>query len=292
MRSCIYCGKELEKDEKCNCFGAINRRNQSANANTNNTSSKSSSHYKNSHSSTSNSYHTGYTKRENPFRSAWNRYTTRKNAAREHYNNVKKTPKRNIFFDTLSFFKSPVTTVSYTSHLGISFVFIIAALAGALAGLCIYLILLSFIKRAGAITSPLTIPLALWSGTEILSGIAFSLVVGAIVGVVIFLLYCTSFYIVNRLIFRDSSKFSEFLKALSLCPLPLVISGVFGVIFGLFSINLMAVILLCGAVFTIILTYEVLKARWRYQSENQILYGTLLGFLMLAILAISLIPKF
>lgn len=292
MRSCIYCGKELEKDEKCNCYSAINRRKQNSNANTSDTSAKSNNRYESSHNNASNSYHTGYTKRENPFKSAWNRYTTRKNAARVHYNNVKKAPKRNIFFDTLSFFKSPVTTASYTSHLGISFVFIIAALAGALSGLCIYLILLSFIKRAGSITSPLTIPLALWDGTQILSGIAFSLIVGAIVGVVIFLLYCTSFYIVNRLIFRDSSKFSEFLKSLSLCPLPLAVSGVLGVIFGLFSIYLMAVILLSGAVFTIILTYEVLKARWRYQSENQILYGTLLGFLMLAMLSISLIPNF
>lgn len=291
MRSCIYCGKELEKDEKCNCYSAINRRNQNKKASTSDTDAKNDRH-EDGHNSASNSYHTGYTRRENPFKSAWNRYTTRKNAARQHYNNVKKTPRRNIFFDTLSFFKSPATTALYTSHLGISFVFIIAALAGALAGLCIYLILLSFIKRVGSITSPLTIPLALWSGTEILSGIAFSLIVGAIVGVVIFLLYCTSFYIVNRLIFRDSSKFSEFLRALSLCPLPLAVSGVFGVISGLFSIYLMAVILLCGAVFTIILTYEVLKARWRYQSENQILYGTLLGFLMLAMLAISLIPKF
>ena len=284
MRSCIYCGKELEKGELCNCSTAVNKRNAKAQ----DTASSDSNNNYNSYNN-SNSYHTGYTKRENPFKSAWNRYTDRKNAARSHFNSAKKTPRRNIFFDTLSFFKSPINTVSNTSHLTISFVFVVSALAGALVGLCAYLILLSLIHLGVTITSTSAIALGIFSNTDVIAGIGASLIIGAVVGCIVYLLYCTSFYLVNRLIFRDSAKFRELLTSLSLCPLPLVISGILGLIFGLFSLATLVIIIFVGAIFTTILTYEVLKLRWCYYAPNQVLYGTISGFFIFALIVSSLL---
>jgi len=285
MRSCIYCGKELEKDELCNCSAAVSKRNAKAQ----NTASSDSNHTYNEYTNP-NSYHTGYTKRENPFKSAWNRYTTRKNAARAHFSSAKKVPRRNILFDTLSFFKSPINTVINTSHISIGFVFAMSALAGALVGICAYLILLSLIHIGVTITSTSAIALGIFSNTDVLAGMGSSLIIGAVAGCIVYLLYCSSFYLVNRLIFRDPAKFRELLTSLSLCPLPLAISGILGLVFGLFSLTTLVIIIFVGAIFTVILTYEVLKLRWCYHAPNQVLYGTILGFFVFALIISSLTP--
>jgi len=285
MRSCIYCGKELEKGELCNCSVAVSKRNSKAQ----NTASSDSKNTYNDYNNT-NSYHTGYTKRENPFKSAWNRYTTRKNAARVHFSTAKKPHRRNILFDTLSFFKSPINTVTTTSHISIGFVFVVSALAGALVGICSYLILLSLIHIGVTITNTSAIALGIFSNTDVLAGMGASLIIGAIVGCIVYLLYCSSFYLVSRLIFRDSAKFRELLTSLSLCPLPLAISGILGLVFGLFSLTTLVIIIFVGAIFTVILTYEVLKLRWCYYAPNQILYGTILGFFVFALIVSSFTP--
>lgn len=287
MRSCIYCGKELAKDEKCDCYRAQARRNENAhqpppNNNTQNTGSNNYYHKKNT-----NSYHTGYTRKENPFKSAWNRYCTRKRVARTNHTQYKKSPKRNILFDFISFFKSPTTTVADTAHISIGFVFVIAAASGALLGISLYLILMSSLKLTSTLVAP--IPPTVVTMNDFVSGFIFSLIAGMIIGIILYSLYCLSFYLINRLVFREPTKYSDFFSSLSLCPLPIAVFSVLGAIFGLVSSSALAIIVLCGLMFSLLLTYEVLKIKWIGFSQNQIMYGTLLSFFIFCLILSSLV---
>ena len=66
MRSCIYCGRDLEKDEKCGCPGAVNARRAKENAE--NSAGNGENWQANTNSGwQDNTYRTGYTTKKKKF---------------------------------------------------------------------------------------------------------------------------------------------------------------------------------------------------------------------------------
>ena len=102
MRSCIYCGRELEKDEVCNCPQSVARRaaknNESAksDANDKNTQKENTHHYQKKDNTnnyknpyrTETSYKTGYAGKESKFERARTKFHTKRAARKSNAKQV------------------------------------------------------------------------------------------------------------------------------------------------------------------------------------------------------------
>lgn len=289
VRSCIYCGKELKKDEQCTCPTAVAKR-MAHTSDTNNTkdnSANSGSAY--SYSTKNNTYHTGYTKKENPIKSAWRTYLQRKKAARANNSTVKKPLRRNLIFDMLSFIKSPVTTVYNPGEMSVAFILLISAISGIFTSFGIYTLLVKIINGAATIkTGSLNVNMVV-SGINGVSGAAIIAVIGAVFGMVFFLVCCAGMYFVSRAVFKYNMRFWEFASKLVLCPLAVSVSGILAIVFGMFSTAVFLLIILCGTIASFVLTYEALRSIWNTKTPNQVLYGMLLSILIVGVLLSNIV---
>ncbi len=283
MRSCIYCGRELQKDEQCTCPTSVAKR-MSNSSDTNNANSQKSTYSYGA----DNTYHTGYTKRENPIKRAWHTYLQRKKAARSKGSTVKKPLRRNFIFDVISFIKSPVTTIYNPGEMSVFLVLLISAVSGIFTGLGLCAIFAKIINAVALIRGPLSINMLLGGISSIL-GAAIIVFVGALAGVVLFLVWSASLYVISKGIFKCNMRFWEFASKLVLCPLAVSISSILAITFGMFSVSVFCVIILCGIITSFVLTYEALRSIWNIKTPNQVLYGMLLSILIFGIIVSNIV---
>lgn len=283
MRSCIYCGRELEKGEVCNCPGAAARRSANSTNNTNNTAHSDTNgqtqNNQSSHNSYNNTYHTGYTARENPVKRAWERRRTRATARRnsgEH---------KHFWSGLWGFIKrfviSPVDTISNPGYISKGTALTLAMISGAIINLCLYFL------RTGAVRTPFGIVLSLITANPMQSYsnlfyIVTSLISGAIAGILLFFIFAGIFYFISKLVFRQSIRFWDFAPRFSLTPMPLVMLSIIGILIGTLSSTSLAIMIICGLVGMVILTYEALRTILVSYPSGKVMYATVLGYLIFA----------
>lgn len=275
MRSCIYCGRELEKGEVCNCPQSAARRN----AKNNNTSSAESGSEKKESNSynpnyNQNTYTTGYTQKESKAKRAWERHKMKRSVS-----NDGRTMSSNVFAILKQFFKSPVETVINPPHIGKAVVILLTAIQGALIWLSMFFILTN-VRRG---------PFAMLAGLISFDGRGYRNILqmlltalsGAISGVLIYFIYSGVFYGINRLIFRFNTRFWDFSQRFALTGIPLALVGVVGALFSTFSSTTLVILMLCGAASWAVLTYEGLKTEWVTKSSGKTVYAMMLGFFVI-----------
>lgn len=278
MRSCIYCGRELEKGEVCSCPTSVARRNARDNAVKAEKADKKSE--KNSYNPNYNrdTYTTGYTKKESKLKHAWERHKFKRSASKKE-----KNTSENIFALLKQFFASPVETVINPPYISKSIIIILTAIQGALIWLSMFFILTN-VKRG---------PFALLANVLSLNGQGYKNILemlltaisGAISGIVIYFIYSGIFYGINRLIFKFNTRFWDFSQRFALTGIPLALVGVAGALFSAFSSTTLMILMLCGAVSWAVLTYEGLKTEWITKSSGKTVYAMLLGvFLIFSII--------
>lgn len=283
MRSCIYCGRELEKDEVCNCPQSVARRaaknNESAksDANDKNTQKENTHNYKNPYR-TETSYKTGYAGKESHFERTRTKFHT-KRAARK---SSARTADPKGFFAGLwryvvNFIKSPVDSITNPGHIGKGAILTIAAVMGAVLWLCMF-----FILRGGAV-GPIKLLASAMSfngsaGYKLIGMIALSIVSGAISGIVLFFLYSGIFYLINRFIMRLRTDYWEFCIRLVSAWIPFTVICVIGTLLSFLAPITLAILLLCGAATVAVLTYEALKTEWISQPAGKVMYAMMLGY--------------
>lgn len=276
MRSCAYCGRDLQDGEQCNCPGAVARRENKKN-NTNSYANK-------NHNDNRTSYHTGYTQKENPLKRAWKKNRMKAAARRNAYkskNNYTNTPMDQGFWKNLwkfiaKFVVSPIETIANPGYINKGTVLVLAGIQGAIINLCIYFL------RTGAVRSPFGIALSLITFNPMrsysnLMYIGLAILSGIISGILIFFIYSGIFYFLNRFIMRQRTLFWDFSQRLVLTPIPFTAISVLGILFGMISSTTLAIMVLIGLVSMIILTYEALKTEWISFSNSRVFYMTILG---------------
>lgn len=280
MRSCIYCGRELEKGEVCNCAGAAARRTSTSdtsnNSQSNTTNQTNYNNYNTTNNTTNNTYHTGYTERENPVKRAWERRRTKATArknSRGNYSNrgVWELIKRVVF--------APVDAVSNPGYISKATALVISMISGAIINLCLYFL------RTGAIRSPFGIVLSLITINPLQSYsnlfyIITSIISGAIAGILMFFVFAGTFSLISKFVFKQRIQFWELAPRFSLTVIPLVLTSVIGILFGTLSSTSLAILIICGLVGMVILTYEALRTVLIAYPPNKVMYATILGFLI------------
>ena len=274
MRSCIYCGKELEKGEVCNCAQSTARRQSKTADNGQNTDSSYSTNYGTGDAQYSQtSYRTGYTKKESRIKRAWERFKMKRAIKRTYRNNVVRT---GLWEVVKRFIKSPVETIMNPPYIGMGAMVLIAALQGMFTWLCVYFIMNNV--RRGIFTALASL-MSFYGiqGYTNLVHIAMAAISGAVAGIILFFIYTGIFYFINRVIFRMNTDYRSFSQRLVLAGIPMTVIAIIGTLFSFLEQTTLLIFLCCGVISWVVLTYEALRAEWMGKSYGKIMYAMLGG---------------
>lgn len=266
MRSCIYCGRELEKGEVCDCPQSVAHRagKQQSSADkkhetkneekkTENKQWKTQHNYSNPYK-TETSYKTGYAGTESKFERAKMKRKARKAAKKAR---TTRTSTRSVnpkgFFGELGkyimrFIKSPIDTISNPPHIGKASIMTIAALQGVVLWLCMF-----FILRGGGV-GPLKILTSLMNfnggaGYSLVLQILLCMLSGAMSGVVLFFLYSGIFWLINRFMMRLKTEYWEFSIRLASTWILFTVVCAIGVLLSMLSPVTLMILVLCGSAY-------------------------------------------
>ncbi|MCD8390391.1 MAG: hypothetical protein LUD03_00935, partial [Firmicutes bacterium] len=107
--------------------------------------------------------------------------------------------------------------------------------------------------------------------------------------IIFFFIYVGVFYLINRFIFRLRSTFTNMAQKLVFTTVPGVVITAAGVLISFFSATTLMILMLCGGLITIILSYEALDSEWSVYSRTKSLYGVILGYFVLFTLICTLL---
>ena len=275
MRSCIYCGKELEKGEVCSCPQSEARRRAQNDSNHQSTENSYGTNYNTYDTQTSQtSYRTGYTKKESKIKRMWERFKMKRSIKRAN----RQSRVCIGLLDTVKrFIKSPVETIMNPPYIGMGAMVAIAAIQGAATWLCVYCIMYN-INRGIVKTLASLMSLYSMQGYANVMNVSLALFSGALTGILLFFVYTGIFYFINRVIFRLNTDYSSFSQRLVLAGIPMTVVGIIGTLLSFISSTTLVILLICGAISWVILTYEALRAEWSGKSYGKIMYASLAGF--------------
>lgn len=313
MRSCIYCGKELAPGERCNCRQSAAHHKaageSSGGNNYNNTSDNSSKHNEKKNTrkekkeqraernSTQNAYQgsgyndptrtayrTGYTKKDNPFKEAFEKARVKKKARKATAYRRGQFGK-GFFRDLLTALRFPIQSVQNPKRMSMWQMIVLWAMQGALAWLGIFFITTHAARGPFALIGNLLAFHGI-EGYKTIMYILLTILSGGIAGVLVFFLYTGIFFGINRFIMRDTStRYSSFCERLAMTALPFSAIALVGTALSLISITTLITLLVCGAAVFVVLTYEALKTQWAWVPQDRTLMCLMLGFFIIAIAA-------
>lgn len=255
MRECIYCGRILEKGEKCSCAMSVARRMEKEKNQEPDQKSKQKQKQEKKQAckkeTRDNSYKKQYTGRKMNFNAG--------GVFRDFINHF------------ISFIKSPIETVMNPGPMSKGLIIMFAAFEGIILGLCTYSIMTNTLRGAFRFLGNL-MGFGGMNGYSAIKGWLLSAVSGGVSGIVVFFIYSGIFYIVNRWIFKQFTPYWEFVKRFAFAALPVSLIGLIGVVLGLFSQVTFTALLLCGLIGTLIITYEILRSVWYSKSPSITIY--------------------
>lgn len=272
MRSCMYCGRELEAGEVCTCAqSAAHRARKSQDTKSKTQDNK--ENYRNPYR-TQTTYTTGYSASESRFKRARDKHRARRAAKT-------KTDKKNFFRSLgeyiLAFMKSPMDKIARPPHIGKGGILSIAAVMGAVLWLCML-----FIMRGGN-AGPLKLIGSIIgfggkTGYSYAAQVIACVVIGALSGIIVFLLYSGVFFLINRFIFKLQTPFWEFSIRLVSAWIPFTVICAIGSLLSILSPLTLMTLLVCGAASVALLTYEALRTEWISRPASKVMYAMLLGY--------------
>ena len=289
MRSCIYCGRELQDKEQCNCPGAQMRRAAKTNAAGSNNSGHAGStgNAENSGGSNQNGYYrTGYTGNDGRIKRKWHRIKTKQAERRNRVKNSKNA--KGVFSAIWKFIKSPAESILNPKAFSMPQMALIAAAQGAIIGMGIYFVATGASRSWFGFLANL-IGFRGLNGYRMILNIIMSAVSGAVGGTVLFFIYSGVFYAINRLIFKSYNSFTSFLQRLILTNTPFTVFAAVGVLLAMFSTTTLMILLICGAMSSFVMTYISLCGEWSSHSESKVFYAMLLGYFIMFTFICSLL---
>jgi cation transport ATPase len=286
IRTCMYCGRELEAGEVCHCAQseqARKRREQSQKKSEGAASAKSTEGAEQSGQTT---YRQPYTSQPRP-KENW----TQK--AKRSYQRVSAKFKQRgagrkagflhnfgTFF--ARFFRSPVYTVSNPANMGVGESLILVAAQAIVSALVILFAYRSVLRGISSLITSLIPGMGGAASVALIGGwnpaILFCVVIGFIF--LQFFLLSALFFFITRVMMRQSKvKFWNVAVRFAISSLPITVIGLAGIVFSFFSLPTVLVLLALACVMSVVLGYEGLCAEWQL-SPDRVIWITILGYMV------------
>lgn len=258
MRSCIYCGRDLEKGEKCGCPGAVNARRAKEGASYN-AGSKQSNPEGGWQDST---YRTGYTTKKKKFN------FKKPNFKKPEF---KKNAKEVTGF-TKRFIHDPINCISNPGFLKPVQIILIIIATALFVSLCGFFILARFMPFIYNIRNLLKY--TLW---------------GTLGGVILEFLFILVLYLVNRFMLKRRLSFMTFATRPAAALIPLMLFALLGALLSFFAGPSAIMLLLTGFVLNIVLTYEGMRSEWSFMPASRTMYTLGLSYFIFFVIVFNIL---
>ncbi|MBQ3427112.1 MAG: hypothetical protein IJH37_08215 [Clostridia bacterium] len=280
MRECIYCGRQLEKGEVCTCAMSLKkRREREENA--------AAAEPEPEARETAREDKTA--KKEEKRREKEEKKRAKQQARRTAGGRTKgKNALLGAWRLVMDFLRSPIETIMNPSDMGMAETLILVVVEGMIGGLCAYSII------TGASRGPFSflgniLGFKGISGYSVLLGWFMSALSGALSGTLIFFIYSGIFYLINKWVFRCFSPYREFIKRFAFVAMPMAAVGIAGIVLGMFSQRTFGLLLVVGAVGTVILTYELLRSMWYSKSASKTMLVMMLAIFVFMLIVSNIV---
>lgn len=271
MRCCMYCGRELQKDEKCNCPQSVARRRNSEN-------NKNTSENFNAKKSASNNFNKEQTKKSSKAKKV--KFKKVHNFNKDGLISTFKT-----FF--INFLHDPVYTVSNPGAMDKTESLILVAFQG------IIFSLITFFSYSGMKRNILSVLINAvgFKGLDGVKSVGSLIVCILAVTLINFILYFVItgiFYLESRYLYKHPADFWDIAVRFAISTVPVTVIGILGVVISLFSMTTVFTMLMAGMISSIILNYEGLNSVWNF-SPSKTMYILSSGYLFYFGIAYNLI---
>ena len=272
MRSCIYCGRELEKGESCMCAGAVKARREKQEQHTEEKQKDTKGSYSGWQE---NVYQTGYTKKEKKrFRDRFKRAHKFKKSS---FNSSDfKNAAGDVSGFAKRFMREPVSAVSNPGIMNMWQIIVIIVLTSVFLSLCGYFayarIIRTFLSGIASVTANLALPgysIGVMLKTTLYSSLSLIFVCFVYLGVL---------YLVNRFIMKASSSFKTFITRPVAAMTPLLVLSALGAVISFFTVYATVMLVLTGVIMWLVLTYEALRTEWSFAPAAKTMYAMALAF--------------
>lgn len=274
MRSCIYCGKNLEKGEKCNCAQSVKMRDakraQEAQATSENTYN----------TTTENSYTTGYTTKERKKRFKWKKP--------KMPNFRQKVDARGLKGFVARFVHDPINTVVNPGYLNSWQIILLTVLQGLVLSACYFFIAGRFLNMFKMSVADL-LGFGGVQGLYNIQNLLLTMLSGTLCITAVMFLIFGVFWCINKFVLKQNVGFWDFSTRLAVAVLPTTLLGLVGIVIGFFSIYALVMLVMVGFVISLILTYEALKSEMHFISSSKALYTMALGVFIILVIIFNIL---
>lgn len=256
----MYCGRELEKGEKCTCPQSVRMRQAREQSGAEHQSTQGETDA--AHTDTS------YTPPKQ--KKTWKEKREEKRRVRPVRNKAKKVHSeggaREFFSYVLSCIRTPVFKASNPGYVRMWWIWVLVGIQGFIVSMALFLSGSALKKGLFGILS-MALGFKGVAGWKNIGQMLIAAVSGTAMGYIQFFVLCAIFFVIGKLSVRSASGFREYMERFAPCTIPLTVIGLLGVVFAVFSPSMLMILLACGAVFEIILLYEALRAHWHVQPD-------------------------
>lgn len=269
-RFCMYCGRELNKSEQCDCAMSAAAR-------------------------------AGKYTAQNPSGTSESKNQTRKEKSKAERKEKKEQKKRskpynshsgNFFVNfknlIVDFLKNPIYTVKNPGIAGKGETLVLTALLGITVSLVVFFSgstmnrgILSFMssifgfKGSRGFADILNMFLNMFTFT-VFSYIQFFVLTGI-------------FYMIQRFILRLYTEFWDIARRFSICSIPVIITGIAGIFFAFFSMQTVIMLIAAALIFAVILSFEAVKSMWHGLLEDRAIYLASVGYFVYFLICSNLL---
>ncbi len=269
-RTCMYCGRELPKGERCNCPHSVKMRAEKegkSSTSADNASSQEKTHTQN----------TTYT----PPKKTWKQRWEEKKRTRPVRNKAYRPSNggvRAFFAYVTECLRRPVYKAANPGYVSMWWTMLLVGLQGFVVSTAVFLTNSAVKKGLFGILSMAFGFRGIEGWKNILQMLATALS-GTAMGYLQFFIMCTIFFLIGKLVLRSTASYKEYVERFAPCTIPLTAIGLMGVIFAVFSPAVISIMLICGVVIEVILIYESLRAYWH--TKPDFLVYTIVGGLFI-----------
>lgn len=280
-RSCMYCGRELEQGEKCNCAAAVRMRAEKQSNQNSNTNTSQQSAYQ---SASSAQPKKTWQQRREEAKARREKRKKERPIKNRTYN--KSGGARELFEYIAACIQTPVFKASNPGYIGMGKSMLLVGLQGFVVSAALFLSTSAMKKGLFGILS-MALGFKGVAGWKNILQLLVSAISGTALGFMQYFLMCAIFFVIGKLAVRSTATYKDYVEKFVPCTVPLTLLGLLGVIFAVFSPSTLIIMLICGVVLEVILVYESLRAQWHTKPDFTV-YTIVGGLFIYAVLFYNL----
>lgn len=282
----MYCGRELEKSEKCNCAGSVQaRRNRDG-------QTTDSGNNRQQNDGTYKAEKVNYQKKEKKQKRDWKGFDFKSKAQKARAVNSFNNGRFWLGFINLvkSFLKNPVYTALNPAYAGKYESILLVGIMGIVLSLVVFFSTGNISRNIFSMLSRV-IGFKGTQGFAEIGNMILNMITVTAFSYIQFFILSGIFYLIQKYVLRLQTKFWDIAVRFAMSAIPMIFVGLIGIVISLFSMQTVLFMLAGTMIVSIAIMYEVFKDMWQPLMPDRIVYIMAGGYFVYFSLCFNLLMR-